>query len=75
MYKVYTSQFLFAKTMIEGYDKEWLATTTDDEIEKLVFNFIYIGKVHSSVALQKFGNNKNKERDEEYKREQGVETD
>ncbi len=58
-YKIFRSQFLFTKQMIEGYDKEWLATTNEEEIKELVFNFIYIGKIHSSPALQKFGNNKN----------------
>lgn len=67
VYKVFRSQFLFAKQKIEGYDKEWLATTSEEEIKKLVFNFIYIGKIHSSKKLQIFGNNKNslKERKDE----------
>ena len=59
VYKVFRSQFLFAKEKIEGYEKEWLATASEDEIKELVFNFIYIGKIHSSPKLQKFGNNKN----------------
>lgn len=59
VYKVFRAQFLFAKNKIEGYDKEWLATTSEEEIKELVFNFIFIGKIHSSMKLQEFGNNKN----------------
>ena len=59
VYKVFRSQFLFAKETIEGLDKEWLASTSEEELKELVFNFIYIGKIHSSKRLQDYGNKKN----------------
>lgn len=59
VYKIFRSQFLFTKQTIEGLDKEWLRTTSEEEIKELVFNFIYIGKIHSSKRLQDYGNNKN----------------
>lgn len=57
--KVFRSQFLFAKTKIESIEKEWLRTASEEELKELVFNFIYIGKIHSNKLLQKFGNKKN----------------
>lgn len=59
VYKVFKSQFLFAKEKLEGYDKAFLATATEEEIKELVFNFVYIGKIHSSKRLQIHGNKKN----------------
>jgi len=70
VYKIFRSQFLFAKEKIEGLDKEWLADARPEELRELVFNFIYIGKIHSGVRSQAFGNNKNRikrERDEKSK--------
>lgn len=62
--KIFRTQFLFAKEKIEGYDEEWLASTTEEELDKLVFNFVYIGKVYSSKKRQIYANNKKKRKDE-----------
>ncbi len=59
VYKIFRSQFLFAKQTIEGYDKQWLDTVSDEEIKELVFNFIYIGKIHSSPRVRKWAREKN----------------
>ena len=69
VYKVFRSQFLFAKEKIEGLDKEWLASADEEEIKELVFNFIFIGKIHSSPRLQEFGNNKNQLKGEKHGKE------
>lgn len=69
VYKVFRSQFLFAKEKIEGLDKEWLRNTSEEELQELVFNFIYIGKIHSSKKLQTFGNNKNDLKGEKHEQE------
>lgn len=56
---MWRSQFAFAKETIEKYDKEYLANASKEELEELVFNFIYLGKIHSAESLQKYGNKKN----------------
>lgn len=56
--EVFRSQFRFAKMKIEELDEAWLATATKKELEELVFNFLYLGKIHSSEGLQKFAINK-----------------
>lgn len=58
--KVWKSQFGFAKELLEEYNKEFLATASEEELKEIVINFIYLGKIHSAESLQKFGNKKNK---------------
>jgi len=58
--KVWKSQFAFAKEKLEAYDKEELANASKEELEEIVINFLYLGKIHSSKSLQEFGNKKNK---------------
>ena len=57
--KVWRSQFAFAKEKLESYDKKVLAKATKEELEEIVINFLYLGKIYSSESLQKFGNKKN----------------
>lgn len=57
--KVFRSQFQFAKEKIEELDKETLSTASKQELEEIVFNFLYLGKIHTNEALQKLGNKKN----------------
>ena len=61
---VFRSQFKFTKENIEAINKEWLAKSAVAEINKLVYNYIYIGKVHSGQRMQEYGNNRNKFKEE-----------
>lgn len=58
--KVFKSQFALAKSKIEEQDRSYFENASKEEIEGWVFNFLYLGKVHSSVKLQTTGINKNK---------------
>ena len=58
--EVFRSQFKFTKEKIEAIDKKWLAKAAVAEINKIVFNYIYIGKVHSGNRLQEYANKRNK---------------
>ncbi len=60
----YKSQFLFAKETIEKFSTQELSEMTEEELEDYVFNFIYIGKIHTSRKLQELGNKRNKIRGE-----------
>jgi len=61
---VFRSQFKFTKEKIEELDKKWLSGVSLDELKKLVFNYLYIGKVHSGQRLQEYGNKRNKFKEE-----------
>ena len=59
--KVFKSQFEFTKDVIEKQD---MSGKTDKELEKLVFTYLYLGKVYTNKKLKEFGNRKNKIEDD-----------
>lgn len=50
--KIFESQFKFTKQTIEELDSEYLENASEEELKKHVFNFIYLGKVHTGKRLQ-----------------------
>jgi hypothetical protein len=65
--EIFKSQFAFAAEELSKYSKEDLANMTEEELKKLSFNFIYLGKLFTNKKLQEYGNKKNnlKQGDEE----------
>ena len=57
--KIFKSQFACAEEELKKYSKEELANMSEDELKKLVFNFIYLGKLFTNKKLQEHGNRKN----------------
>jgi len=57
--KVFKSQFACAEEELKKHTKEELANMSEEELSKLVFNFIYLGKLFTNKKLQEHGNKKN----------------
>jgi len=51
--KVFKSQFRFVRETIESKDEDWYETAEDEELEKLAFNLVYIGKIYASSGLRR----------------------
>ena len=64
--KIYKSQFKFTKSVIESIPKEEMRVMPKEELEKLVFNYIYIGKLYTSEALQEWANKTKDNRNNKY---------
>lgn len=58
--KIWRNQFLCAKEELGKYTSEELATMSEEEQEKIVVNFLYLGKIHMNNRTQRVGNRKNK---------------
>jgi hypothetical protein len=50
--KIWQSQFKFAKEKLESYSPEHLANASKDELEEIVFNFLYLGKIFTTPGIQ-----------------------
>lgn len=68
--KVFNSQFEFAKEKLEELDEEYLKNASKEELEKHVFNFIYLGKIHSGIRIQKNNKKRNGRAQDEHRTDQ-----
>lgn len=52
---IFKSQFKFTKEKIEEISKEDLSNMEEKDLEKFVFNFLFLGKMFTDKKLQEFG--------------------
>ena len=62
VHKVFMSQFKFAKEQLEAFDPKYLENASEAELERHVFNFLYLGKIHTKKKLQKLANKRKYEK-------------
>lgn len=67
VHNAFNSQFKFTKEKIEELEEEHIANASKEELEEYVFNFIYLGKVHTNQRLQAL-TNKRKEKQKSRKK-------